>query len=231
MNGPELKRKEERYEQLVRARKACRACAGLTNPATTSYRRFDSNQIGPWSLWQGNLNSRLLIVGQDWGDTNYFQKWAGRDQPTGNPTNENLKFLLDHIGISIGGPRDDQEDKVFFTNLILCLKQGGLQAPVSDHWFSNCGQKFFVPLINIISPKAILALGKGASTTILRLFRVDINENQRLEKIMEHSPYELTASTVLFPLYHCGAGSVNRNRSLGDQMKDWEQVGDWIRRS
>ncbi len=72
------------YNKLVLERKACRACEGLVNPADYTY---DSDQIGPWSLWQGNLDSDLIIVGQDWGDTRYFEKWEGRDQQTGNPTN------------------------------------------------------------------------------------------------------------------------------------------------
>ena len=59
--------KSERYFQLVEARKACTACAGLSNPSTFHEGEFDSAQIGPWSRWQGNLNAAVMIVGQDWG--------------------------------------------------------------------------------------------------------------------------------------------------------------------
>ena len=223
----ERERKAQAYNNLVRERKACRACQGLINPADYTY---DSDQIGPWSLWQGNLDSDLLIVGQDWGDITYFEKWEGRDQPTGNPTNENLRLLLEHIGISIGKPRDHQEGELFFTNLILCLKQGGLQAPVEDQWLANCGEGFFRPLVEIVKPKAILALGKDMAITILKLYDVGFNKNRTLKAMMKESPYTLTPSTVLFPLYHCGAGSVNRNRSIGEQKKDWERVADWMKR-
>lgn len=44
---------------------------------------------------------------------------------------------------------------------------------------------------------------------------------------MQQSPYRLNASTVLFPLYHCGAGGVNRNRSFADQLQDWTKVAEW----
>jgi len=224
----ERERKAQAYSSLVRKRKACRACQGLVNPVDCSHSMYDSGQIGPWSLWQDNLNSELLIVGQDWGDTRYFAKWEGRDQPTGNPTNENLRLLLKHIGICIGKPRDFQESELFFTNLILCLKQGGLQAPVEDQWFTNCGERLFKPLVDIVRPKAILALGKDVTTTILELYDVGFNKNQTLKALMARSPYMLTPATVLFPLYHCGAGSVNRNRSMDEQKKDWEGVADWM---
>ncbi len=223
--------KRAAYSNLVRDRKACHACQGLINPADHIYHKYDSDQIGPWSLWQGNLDSYLLVVGQDWGDTEYFKKWRGKDQRTGNPTNENLQLLLRQIGIHIGKPGDLQESKseLFFTNLILCLKQGGLQAPVNNHWLIDCGERFFRPFVDLMRPKAILALGKDVATTILELYNVGFNKNHTLKAIMKKSPYTLTPSTVLFPLYHCGAGSVNRNRSRVEQKKDWEKVADWMK--
>lgn len=230
MTHYERERTAQAYKRLVQARKACRACPGLINPADDTCKKYDSDQIGPWSLWQGNLDSDLLVAGQDWGDTSYFEKWEGRDQPTGNPTSENLQLLLEHIGICIGKPRDHQESELFFTNLILCLKQGGLQAPINNQWFANCGEKFFRPLVDIVKPKAILALGKDVATLILRLYDVGFNKNQTLKAMMKKSPYTLTPSTVLFPLYHCGAKSVNFNRRLDEQEKDWGRVADWMKR-
>ena len=41
---------------------------------------FRSAQIGPWSLWQGNLDAEIMVIGQDWGDKNYFTKNKGHDQ-------------------------------------------------------------------------------------------------------------------------------------------------------
>ncbi|MEO8593833.1 MAG: hypothetical protein ABI759_10975 [Candidatus Solibacter sp.] len=69
------------YAALVAARRSCRACAGLINPAACDGGNHDSEAIGPWSLWQGNLNARLVIVGQDWGDTGYFTANKGPRSP------------------------------------------------------------------------------------------------------------------------------------------------------
>lgn len=90
-------KKQEAYSNLVRQRKSCRSCRGLVNPAMHEGGKYDSGEIGPWTLWQGDLNSKIMIVGQDWGDKAYFTKWKGADQPSGNPTNSNLQKLLHQL--------------------------------------------------------------------------------------------------------------------------------------
>jgi DNA polymerase len=118
------------YPTLVAQRKACRKCTGLENPAAVDDGRYDSDHIGPWSLWQGSLGARLMVVGQDWGDTRYFRKYSGREGPR-NPTNETLRRLLQSIGMDIPPPEDHPENpRIFLTNAILCLKADGLQGPV-----------------------------------------------------------------------------------------------------
>jgi DNA polymerase len=163
------KSKQQEYLELVEKRKQCELCKDLTNPS--KYGCLDSNQIGPWSRWQGNLDAKLMVVGQDWGDRKYFEKWEGLDQPTGSPTNENLTKLLSHIGVIIDRSFVAEKGEVFFTNAILCLKEGktnnpskkGLQAEVKPEWFQNCAGEFFKPLIDIVCPKAIIPLGLEAS--------------------------------------------------------------------
>ena len=87
-------------------------------------------------------------------------KWEGIDQCKGNPTNDNLRRLLRSIGIDIGPPGVDQEGQIFLTNVILCLKEGTLQAPVKEMWATRCGEKFLRPLIEIVEPRVVVALGE-----------------------------------------------------------------------
>jgi len=222
--------KESAYKSLVKKRKSCSLCDGLRNPAIIEKGKLDSNEIGPWSVWQGNLNSKIVVVGQDWGDTNYFKKFKGRDQPSNNPTNENLQKLLKIIGINIKKPCESQDHTIFLTNLILCLKKGGLQGPVEDDWFHNCCS-FFVSLIEIIQPKLIIALGKKVTESILQSFSITFRKSDPYYKMLEKSPYQLSETLVLFPLYHCGAGGVNRNRPMQTQEKDWSKINIWLEKN
>jgi uracil-DNA glycosylase family 4 len=216
--------KEEYYRKLVLSRKACEKCKDLINPIKIESGSFDSDHLGPWSLWQGNLDADIMVVGQDWGDINYFIKWKGKDQPSGNPTNEHLEELLNHIGIKIEKPGRIQQQKIFLTNFILCLKKGGLQAKVDRQWITNCGMSFFYPLIKIVNPKIVIGLGRNVSEAILKLFNASYPKHGRYNLVTEKMSFKLTDTTTLFPVYHCGAGSTNRNRKMIEQKKDWERI-------
>lgn len=222
-------KKQEIYNNLVHQRKRCRSCRGLENPSVYEGGKYDSSEIGPWTLWQGNLNADIMIVGQDWGDKAYFTKWKGADQPSGNPTNSNLEKLLHQFAIDIKGPREPQEQKIFLTNLILCLKDGGLQAPIEHEWLTNCCDKFFRKLVDLVRPRVVLALGKKVSEAILNLYEIPHHKSWTLSKLMQSSPFNLFDCTYLFPVYHCGASGVNRNRSLKDQNADWKKVANWVK--
>jgi uracil-DNA glycosylase len=161
------------YAQLVAARKACHLCSGLTNPADVEAGRFDSEHIGAWSLWQGNLDASIMVVGQDWGNTTYFVRREGREGPR-NPTNLALVELVGIAGISIGDPGSAVgRDIAFFTNAILCLKgsDGGLQGKVQRSWFDNCTE-FLRRQIEIVRPAVVVGLGERAYRAILRGFRM-----------------------------------------------------------
>jgi DNA polymerase len=227
--------RQQQYDLLVSKRKKCSLCVltahpeeGLTSPATIKDGAFDSDQIGPWSRWQGNLNAEIMVVGQDWGGVKYFNDCQGDDQLSNNPTNVNLhKLLLNQIGKDIKKSDVNDDGIIFLTNIILCLKQGNLQDPIKKEWLSNCSKHFFKPLVDVVRPKIIIALGSNVSHTILDLYEVAYSKSVSLSQLMESSPFNLTESTDLFPVYHCGAGGVNRNRSLEMQQDDWAKIASW----
>src|SRR5438046_137572 len=154
--------KQAEYATLVAGRKTCHACSGLVNPSDYAAGRHDSPEIGPWTRWQGNLDANLMIVGQDWGDTAYFDRNGGLDV-SANRTNRTLCSLLRSIGIEID--QIDQRAKVtgrgqiFLTNAILCLKTVGMQGTVASQWFLNCGARFLRPQIEVVGPKVVVCLG------------------------------------------------------------------------
>ena len=222
-----MKSKQQRYDALVEQRKACRLCAGLSNPAEAKLQHFDSDQIGPWSRLHGDLNAQLLIVGQDWGGVKYYLDNEGKDK-LDNPTMCNLEHILSHIGIRVNLTTYSSEDRgLFLTNAILCLKNGGLQAKIEPEWVSNCGSQFLREQIETVRPNIVVGLGAFAFHAVLRAFGQPI---VALRKAIEDTQgCEILEDVRLFAAYHCGKGTINRNRDLKQQSRDWERIRTFLR--
>jgi uracil-DNA glycosylase family 4 len=203
------------YLSLVRTRKECRLCEplGLTNPALCADGRYDSDHIGPWSKWHGNLNAELMVVGQDWGDTAAYIGHRGIEDPQ-NATNKVLVDLVRSVGLDMNA--------VFLTNAVLCLEEGGCQARVNKEWFRNCGERFLKPTIEIVKPGVLVTLGEHAYRSVAAIFGLlpvafsqAVNQSER---------FMLPQGTAFFPMYHCGARILNTHRNLDKQKEDWLRV-------
>ena len=213
-------------DTLVRERKACRLCPGLTNPSCVREGALDSDQLGPWTLWQGRIDAEILVVGQDWGDVASFERNLGFEEP-GNPTNQRLIELLSLAGVEVTVPTKlGRAGTAFFTNAILCLKTGGLQGRVEPRWFESCGVRFLRRTIDTVSPRAVVGLGVHATTAICGAY--EIKPPRRFAVAVADVGIALPGGPTLFPRYHCGARSTNMNRSREKQDEDWRRIGSWL---
>ena len=217
---------QEDYDRLVAERRVCHRCApDLVNQSEVDGGRHDSPHIGAWSRWQGRLDARLMVVGQDWGDESAFRAQVGMEK-RGNPTNSNLVKLLGVAGISIDAP--DQQlgnASVFLTNAVLCLKSGGLQGPVKQQWFQNCSG-FLRSQMAIVRPKAVVALGTKAYCAVLSAYGLRY-ENFR-DEVQNPNGRALPGRMVVFAVYHCGARGVNINRKMDHQVNDWLRIRHYL---
>ena len=162
----------------------------------------------------------------------YFLNWKGFDNPN-NPTNKNLQELLHCIGISINSINNtDQIGKIFLTNEVLCLKQNGLQGKLNKAYFENCGYKFLKPLIEIVRPRILIALGALSYRAILKTYnrrRVQSGSHGlEVGKVIQLGGRPLRENTLLFPVFHCGVRVININRKLSDQCSDWNHLGKYV---
>lgn len=185
--------------------------------------RHDSPQIGPWTRWQGHLDAELMVVGQDWGDVRYFRQNAGHDNDR-NPTNLMLAKLLRSIGIEVGSPHEPAPAaRVFFTNSVLCLKDGGLQGSVQPEWFEHCGRAFLRPQIELVNPTIVVSLGQRAFEAVLGAF--DLPLPRFKEAVTSAQGINLPNGSSLFAVYHCGRRVLNTHRPESAQLDDWQRIG------
>lgn len=217
------KLKRQNYQELVKQRKGCFVCAGLVNPSTIAY---DSDEIGPWTRLQGNLDADILVVGQDWGDIHYFNRNAGIDNDN-ESTCKNLMKRFMEIGIDIGTPSNLKSAHVFLTNSILCLKTHGKSSNVLSEWQSNCCSKYLKSLISIIKPKVVVTLGEKAYRATMRLYG---KKPKPFKVAVDNSdPVELEDGTYLFHVYHSSQRMINTGvRSEEEQKKDWAKIISYL---
>ena len=211
------------YRALVKERKECTRCAvlGLTNPASDELRHLDSDQVGPWTRWQGDLNADLMVVAQDWGDVAGFIRQSGVDNESA--TNRMLCDLLAHAGVQVTvPPASSYDSRVFLTNAVLCLKFGDAQTPVHKECFANCGSNFLRKQIEIVRPRVVVSLGEWAYRSIMKSFgMVPLRFRDAVDSV---GPVALFHGTSLVPVYHCGRRILNTHRNREAQFSDWLRV-------
>ena len=209
---------------LVDARKACRICVE-SNPdeivAGDAF-DFDPNVFSYWSQWLGHLKPEILIVGQDFGDWDYFQRFRGRDDPA-SETNRHLYQLLVHIGFSPTlPPIPDSETPVFLTNAILCLKKPPMNSRLRTHWVRACATRHLRPLIRRLSPHIVVAMG-GPAWAAVRIALELSNVPDGIGRAAGGSWLTREGYRV-FAVGHCSGLGI-RNRSWNHQLADWSRIG------
>jgi uracil-DNA glycosylase len=101
-----------------------------------------------------------------------------------------------------------------------------LVAPLSQDCYNNCGNQFLRPLIDIIRPSAIIALGKAAYDETVKQYHLD--KIPFREAVEIESGVRIGKCMRLFPVYHCGAHGWNINRKGNLQFKDWKKIRNYL---
>jgi hypothetical protein len=228
---------EHEYERLVQDRKVCKECkcGAVRNPSETNY---DCNQLNAWSQWQNSLSAKILLVGMDWGTVRHFIENKGKDPA--DATNKNLVILFRSIGHEIDCPNGETygepDAELFFTNVVLCLREANkMQGNMCQIIANACARKFTRRLIDIIRPEAVIALGQTVSNAIADCCYDDgysVKLPGRWREAVEDEGYRhgfrLNRDTVMFPVYHCGTQGEKRNRHIDKQKRDWKKIREYL---
>ncbi|HJU16827.1 MAG TPA: uracil-DNA glycosylase family protein [Stellaceae bacterium] len=212
------------FDALVAARKACRVCVERSPGKLRSCAEFafDPEVVSHWEQWLGHRNPKLLAVGQDFGNVAYFVRHRGRDDPR-NHTNRNLHRLLHEAGIAVGDPgRRDCTARVFLTNAILCLKEGGMNGAIRAGWIDNCTERHLSPLVRLLRPPVVVGMGNAGWRAVRRVFGLG-DTPQRIAQAAG-SCWLAANGTRVFAVGHPGPlGLINR--PWPQQLADWRRIG------
>ena len=219
---------EEQIEVLTKARQACRLCM-KTDPGAIrngSESDYDSPVVSHWSQWLGDLQPLLLIVGQDFANFASFEKFRGHPNHS-NPTNQNLYRFLREAGFCPKPPSEkDVTSRVFLTNSFLCLKtSNGMNGAARRDWSRNCTEHHLQPLMRVLAPKAMVALGGPAWESIRERFSLASAPAHISEAAGGHWAAK---DAEIFAMGHCGSLGL-RNRGEDLQRGDWQRLGDFLK--
>lgn len=238
--------KEKIYKKLVDRRINCFKCDNFLNQSKTKY---DSCEIGNWTKWANNLYADVVIVGQDYANQEIFLRDEGKIETKNltekslpkdysTKTNYNLRELSKVIGYDLGLPNKQTKKNIFLTNAVLCLKEGEMNAKIPDEVYRNCSNEFLKPLIELISPKVIIALGKTATKSTLMAFKDKIGDSDKLIKstfseLFDKEVFQIEETKmVIIPVYHPGSlGQANRKKLSKEKNKKGLELQkeDWLK--
>ena len=210
------------YAGLVALRKQCKLC-DLTNPAAVEKGKFDSDVIGPYTRWHGDLNARLVVVAKDFAPESIFTEYEGRPGADVE-TNKRLIRYLRIAGFDAGDPRQSYRDRgLFFTNAILCLAKGEkMRTAVSLQHARRCGDKFLCKLLRLISPAVVVALGNHAVDAVLEA--CDTTRNPAAPIMARgKTGFALPDGPRFFSVPHPVASV-----KTAKQEQAWGRVRDWL---
>jgi len=214
--------KELDYLRLVNKRKTFQFTE-LLNPSEIEGGKYDDNHVELWAKWLGCLDAKIMLVGKDFGGLRFFKEFKGGCDPN-SVTNQKLIKLFSELDIDIGTPLNPNINApVFLTNCIFGIINSEAKGSntISSVSKKESTKEFLLPLINIVNPSIIIAMGMEAYECVSNAFQIP--REKTLRQAVELSPYKLTDSKLLFPVFHCG-GLGLRNRSFDKQINDWLKI-------
>ncbi len=217
--------KQKLYVELVKKRKSYKfKDSELLNPSEILGGIYDKEiHLNPWSQWHGNLDAKILLIGQDWSSYDEYIKGKGEEDLMNN-TNLNLSCLFGEIGINAKDSDDETPIPLYFTNCILGIKKGKMARKIKRSWYIDTADIFIKPLIDIISPKIIIALGKAAYETVSKIYNI---KTMPLKYAIDMNPVKLPDGKLLFAVYHC-SDLGHANRHFQTQRKDWRKIKKYL---
>ena len=188
-----------------------------------------------WTDWLNRVNSKIMIVGQDWGPFNEmknFQKmykdnetidnWNGIIEEEKSLTKKMLTRYLVESGRQYGLDIDDSFlNKIYITNAIMCARKGNNYR--SDNiklkeCSLNCAN-YLKRQIDIINPIIILTLGFYPLLALSKVYGFDIFRN--LSENIEHYGIIKVNEMVIIPLHH-PAAQISREKQIKQYEKIWQ---------
>ena len=231
--------KEQLFDELINSMANCKKCVSLKKKHGKDCsliniyqnKKFCKNIPSIWTDWFNRLDSKIMIIGQDWGPYNDMKKLNISYMES--PTKDNWKSLIEQEGsttkkmleyyIKESSNGKYNLDKIFITNAIMCARYGdnyrGDNIDLKKSTI-NC-QEFLLRQIEIVKPGVILTLGYYPLLSLSKIFQFDIDKT--LSSTIITYPEIKINDFVIIPLYHPVA-QVKKTTQLEQYKRLWKYI-------
>ena len=192
-------------------------------------KEFCKNIPSIWTDWFNRLDSKIMIVGQDWGPYNDMKKFSDLLKSDKSNWQEiieleksNTKKLLNYY-IKQSSNNNYSLDDIFITNAIMCARQGdsyrGNNIDLKKSTI-NCSE-YLLKQIDIIKPKVILTLGYYSLLSLSKIYNFKIDRT--LKETINRYPEINVNNYVIIPLYHPVA-QIKKSEQLVQYKRIWKYI-------
>lgn len=226
--------KKKQFEEFITKLGKCNKCTNLKckeKSLINIYRNYEFSISIPsiWTDWFNRLDSKIMIIGQDWGP--YCQMVQFNNLLDNNKSNwkeiieleksNTKKILENYIKESSNGQY--LLDDIFITNAIMCARQGnnyrGNNINLKKSTI-NCSE-YLQNQIEIVKPKVILTLGYYPLMSLSKTLNFKIDKT--LKETIKNYPEIKIDNLVIIPLYHPVA-QVKKQEQLKQYKKIWKFI-------
>lgn len=226
--------KKEEFNNLISMLGKCEKCTNLNCKEKSLINYFKDDDFckhipSIWTDWFNRLDSKIMIIGQDWGPYCDMKKFNGLLNNNKDNWNEiidleksNTKKMLNYYIVNSSNNKYTLDD-IFITNAIMCARQGnnyrGNNIDLNKSTINCC--EFLLKQIEIVKPRVILTLGYYPLKSLSKIFCFEI-ESTLKNTIKKYSEIKVD-NYVIIPLYHPVA-QIKKIDQLERYKKIWKYI-------
>lgn len=239
MNKADMNNKIKMFDKLMEDMKSCNKCVSTDKDSNDKslvniYRDLEFAKKIPsiWTDWYNRLDSKIMIIGQDWGPQIEMKKI--NDMYLKNETKSNWKKLIEveasltkkqltKFMIESSKGKINSIDDIYITNAIMCARQGDKYRSDNINLkqsTSNC-QDYLLRQIEIVNPKLILTLGYYPILSLSKIFGFTIQKT--MKDIIQETPIIKVYDYIIIPLYH-PAAQIKKEEQIKQYMRIWNYI-------
>ncbi len=234
------KDKVKLFDELLNDMNRCIKCLSITGKNNKDkslinmYKDIDFAKEVPsiWTDWYNRLDSKIMIIGQDWGPFEDMKKL--HQLFLLDKTKENWKNLINseksltknqltNFIIESSQGKINSIDNIYITNAIMCARKGNNYRGDNINLKNsaiNC-KDYLLRQIEIVKPKVILTLGYYPLMSLSKIFNFKIGKDLK-ETILE-LPEIIVGNYIIIPLYH-PAAQIKKEEQLKQYYRIWNYI-------